>query len=45
MGKTNGITNKFIFDEEESVNMTAQQAAETMGLSEEKRSVLEKLEA
>lgn len=46
MGKTNGITNKFIFDEEESVNLTAQQAAEAMGLSEEKKQiVLKKLEA
>lgn len=74
MGKTNGITNKFIFDEEESVNMcegvqgmiddaveeeviqnirnlmknmnlTAQQAVEAMGLSEEKKQiVLKKLE-
>ena len=69
MGKMNGITNKFIFDEGESVNMcegvqgmiddaveeeviqnirnlmknmnlTAQQAVEAMGLSEEKKQIV-----
>ena len=76
MGKMNGITNKFIFDEEESVNMcegvqgmiddaveealekentalveniknlmknmnlTAQQAVEAIGLSEEKKQIV-----